>query len=85
MLRGPPRVLSRTLRGATLRLRSFMNYPWLIKGLLISAILVLGALRIGWGLAAASGLGQFPISWIPVRLRRLLFGEHDKAAHKLGN
>jgi hypothetical protein len=63
-----------------------MEHSWLIEkiltGLVIAAVVVFAVLRLGGGLAAVAGLGQFPMSMIPVRLRRFLFGERNDRAPK---
>jgi len=62
-----------------------MDYSWLIKqiltGLLILGVVIFAILRAGAGTAAVAGLGHFPMSMIPTRLRRVLFGERN-TAHK---
>lgn len=66
-----------------------MEHSWLITkiltGVVIFAVVVLAVLRLGGGLAAVAGLGHFPMSLIPVRLRRFLFGERSNPAHKPHN
>jgi hypothetical protein len=66
-----------------------MEYSWLIEkiltGLVVFAAVVFAVLRLAGGLAAVAGLGQFPMSMIPVRLRRFLFGEQIDPAHKPHN
>ena len=63
-----------------------MNYSWLgekfLPGLVIVGVVIFAILRFGGGLAAAAGLGRFPMSMIPARLRRFLFGERNDTAHK---
>ncbi len=63
-----------------------MEHSWLIEkiltGLVVFAAVVFAVLRLGGGLAAVAGLGQFPMSMIPVRLRRFLFGERNDPAPK---
>jgi len=66
-----------------------MEHSWLIEkvlpGLVGLGVVVIAALRLGGGLAAVAGLGQFPMSMIPARLRRFLFGERKDPAHKPNN
>jgi hypothetical protein len=66
-----------------------MDHSWIIEkivtGLVILAVVVFAVLRLGGGLAAVAGLGQFPMPMIPVRLRRFLFGERNDSAHKSDN
>ena len=66
-----------------------MHYSWFIEkilfGLLILGVVVYTILRIGGGIAAVAGLGHFPMSMIPTRLRRFLFGEQSDTAHKPSN
>jgi len=66
-----------------------MEHSWLIEkvlpGLAILGLVVIAALRLGGGLAAVAGLGQFPMSMIPARLRRFIFGERKDPTHKLNN
>lgn len=63
-----------------------MDYSWLIKwiltGLFILGVVILGIIRLGFGTAAVAGLGHVPMSIVPARLRRFLFGERNNAAHK---
>ena len=62
-----------------------MDHSWIDKiliGLVILGVVVLTLLRVGMGTAAAAGLGHFPSSMIPPRLRRLLFGERNDARQK---
>ena len=63
-----------------------MEHSWLIEkvltGLVVLALVIVAALRLGGGLAAGAGIGQFPMSMIPTRLRRFLFGERDNTVHK---
>jgi hypothetical protein len=63
-----------------------MEHSWLIEkivtGLVTVAAVVFAVLRLGGSLAAVAGLGQFPMSMIPVRLRRFLFGERNDPAPK---
>jgi hypothetical protein len=86
-LRGCLRGLRRNPQGASLRQRCSMDYSWLIRwiltGLFILAIVVFGIIRLGFGTAAAAGLGHLPMSKVPARLRRFLFGERTNTAHKL--
>jgi hypothetical protein len=50
-----------------------MDYSWLTEkiliGLVILGIVVFAMLRLGGGIAAVAGLGHFPMSPIPARLR----------------
>jgi hypothetical protein len=66
-----------------------MEHSWLIEkilaGLVVFLVLFFAVLRLVGGLAAVAGLGQFPMSMIPARLRRFLFGERDTQAHKSNN
>jgi len=66
-----------------------MHYSWFIEkilfGLLILGVVVYTILRIGGGIAAVAGLGHFPMSLIPARLRRFLFGERNETTHKQNN
>jgi hypothetical protein len=63
-----------------------MDYAWLVEkiltGLFILGIVILGIIRLGFGTAAVAGLGHVPMSLVPARLRRFLFGEQTNAAHK---
>ena len=63
-----------------------MDYSWLgekiLPGLIIVGVVIIAILRFAGGLAAAAGLGRFPMSMIPARLRRFLYGEPNDAAHK---
>jgi hypothetical protein len=51
-----------------------MDYSWLTKkiliGLVILGAVVFAMLRLGGGIAAVAGLGHFPMSLIPARIRR---------------
>lgn len=53
-----------------------MEHSWLIEkvltGLIVFAAVAFAVLRLGGGLAAVAGLGQFPMSMIPARLRPFL-------------
>jgi hypothetical protein len=65
-----------------------MDHSWVEKvilGLLILGVVILGILRLGMGTAAVAGLGHFPMSMIPARLRRFLFGERHDTPHKPNN
>jgi hypothetical protein len=66
-----------------------MEHSWLIEkvltGLVVLAVVIFAALRLGGGLAAVAGLGQFPMSMIPARLRRFIFGERKDHIHKPNN
>ena len=62
-----------------------MDHSWVEKviiGLVILGAVIFGILRIGMGLAMVAGLGHFPMSVIPPRLRRFLFGERNDTARK---
>ena len=63
-----------------------MDYSWLgekiLPGLIIVGAVTIAILRFAGGLAAAPGLGRFPMAMIPARLRRFLYGEPNDAAHK---
>jgi hypothetical protein len=56
-----------------------MDHSWLIKWILtvlfILGVVIFGIIRLGFGTAAAAGLGHLPVSMVPARLRRFLFGE----------
>ena len=64
-----------------------MDYSWLIKwiltGLFILGVVIFGIIRLGFGTAAAAGLGHLPMSVVPARLRHFLFCERTNTAHKL--
>lgn len=65
-----------------------MDHSWvekIVTGLIILSVVILAILRAGAGTAAVVGLGHFPMSMIPTRLRRFLFGERNDTAHKLKN
>lgn len=65
-----------------------MDHSWfekVITGLIIFGFVIFGILRLGMGTAAVAGLGHFPMSMIPTRVRRFLFGERNDTAHKPGN
>jgi hypothetical protein len=62
-----------------------MDHSWvekIITGLIILGAVIYTILRVGAGAAAVAGLGHFPMSMIPTRLRRFLFGERNDIAHK---
>jgi len=62
-----------------------MDHSWIEKiltGLILLVLVIFGILRFGAGMAGAAGLGHFPMSLIPARLRRFFFGERSGAAHK---
>jgi hypothetical protein len=63
-----------------------MNYSllvkWILTGLFILGVVVIGIIRLGFGTAAVTGLGHVPMSMLPARLRRFLFGERNNTAHK---
>jgi hypothetical protein len=65
-----------------------MDHSWIEKtvtGLIILGAVIFAILRVGAGTAAVAGLGHFPMSMIPTRLRRFLFGERNATAHKPNN
>jgi hypothetical protein len=65
-----------------------MDHSWIEKvvaGLIALGVVIFAILRVGAGTAAVAGLGHFPISMIPIRLRRFLFGERNDTAHKPNN
>ena len=51
----------------------------IFTGLLVFGAVLFAVLRVGVGSAAVAGLGHFPMSMIPERLRRFLFGERNYA------
>ena len=62
-----------------------MDHSWIEK--ILAGVIVLGAvifaiLRLGAGAAAVAGLGHFPVSMIPARVRRFIFGERNDTAQK---
>jgi hypothetical protein len=62
-----------------------MDHVWIEKiiiGLIIVGFIIFAILRVGAGTAAVAGLGHFPMSMIPTRLRRFLFGERYNTVHK---
>ncbi len=62
-----------------------MDHSWvekIVTGLIILGVVIFAILRAGAGTAAVAGLGHFPMSMIPTRLRRFLFGERNDTAHK---
>jgi hypothetical protein len=62
-----------------------MDHSWvekIITGLIILGAVIFAVLRVVAGMAAVAGLGHFPMSMIPTRLRRFLFGERNDTAHK---
>ena len=65
-----------------------MDHSWIEKivaGFIIVGAVIFAILRVGAGTAAVAGLGHFPMSMIPTRLRRFLFGERNDAGHKPNN
>jgi hypothetical protein len=65
-----------------------MDHSWVEKviiGLVMLGVVIIGILRLGMGAAAVVGLGHVPMSMIPARLRRFLFGERNDTAHKPHN
>lgn len=62
-----------------------MDHAWMAKilaGGIILGVVIFGLLRVGAGTAAVTGLGHVPISMIPARLRRFLFGERNETTPK---
>lgn len=62
-----------------------MDHSWIGKiltGLFILGVVIFGIIRLGFGTAAVAGLGHLPMSMVPPRLRRFLFGERNSTAHK---
>jgi hypothetical protein len=57
----------------------------IVTGLIVTAVVIFTIIRVGAGTAAVAGLGHVPMSMIPSRLRRFLFGERNDSAHKLNN
>jgi hypothetical protein len=55
---------------------------WILTGLFILGVVVFGIIRLGFGTAAVAGLGHVPMSMLPARLRRFLFGERNNTAHE---
>jgi len=49
----------------------------IITGLIVLGVVLFAVLRVGAGTTAVAGLGHFPMSMIPARLRRFLFGERN--------
>ncbi|HKF02969.1 MAG TPA: hypothetical protein VKB49_11680 [Candidatus Sulfotelmatobacter sp.] len=65
-----------------------MDHSWIEKivaGLIVLVVVIYGLFRLGLVTAAAGALGYVPMSKIPTRLRRFLFGERNEAGHKLNN
>ena len=62
-----------------------MDHAWLIRkilsGLVILGAVIFGIVRLGAGTAAVAGVGSLPMSMVPARLRRFLFGERNPTAH----
>ena len=49
-----------------------MDHSWIEKiltGLIILVLAIFGMLRLGAGMAGAAGLGHFPMTMLPARLR----------------
>jgi hypothetical protein len=62
-----------------------MDHAWIEKitvGLIVLGVVILAILRVGAGTAAVGALGYFPMSMIPARMRRFLFGERNDATDK---
>jgi hypothetical protein len=57
----------------------------IVTGLIVTAVVIFTIIRVGAGTAAVAGLGHVPVSMIPSRLRRFLFGERNDSAHKPNN
>jgi hypothetical protein len=57
----------------------------ILTGLIVSGVVILTIIRVGAGTAAVAGLGHIPMSMIPTRLRRFIFGERSDTAHKPNN
>jgi hypothetical protein len=57
----------------------------IVTGLIILGVAFFAIIRVGAGTAAVAGLGHVPMSMIPTRLRRFLFGERNDTAQKLKN
>jgi len=65
-----------------------MDHSWvekIVTAVIIFGVVIFAILRVGAGTAAVAGLGHFPMSMIPARLRRFLFGERNGTAHKPNN
>jgi hypothetical protein len=65
-----------------------MDHSWIEKilaGLSVLGVVVFAILRLGAGTAAVAGLGNFPMSMIPERVRRFIFGERNDTIHKPNN
>jgi hypothetical protein len=62
-----------------------MDHSWIeriVTGLMtLEVVVIFAMLRVGAGTAAAAGLGHFPMSMIPTRLQRFLFGERNDTSH----
>jgi hypothetical protein len=62
-----------------------MEHSWIeiiVTGLILLVLVIFAIVRLGAGTAAAAGLGYFPMSILPARLRRFLFGERNDTEHK---
>jgi hypothetical protein len=57
----------------------------IVTALIVSGVVIIAIIRVGAGTAAVAGLGHVPMSMIPTRLRRFLFGERNDSAHKPNN
>jgi hypothetical protein len=57
----------------------------IVTGLIVTAVVIFTIIRVSAGTAAVAGLGHIPMSMIPTRLRRFIFGERNDAAHKPNN
>jgi hypothetical protein len=65
-----------------------MDHSWIEKivtGLVVAGVVILAIIRAGAGTAAVAGLGHIPMSMIPTRLRRFIFGERNDTAYKPNN
>ncbi len=49
----------------------------IVTGLVVSGVVIVAIIRVGAGASAVAGLGNVPMSMIPTRLRRLIFGERS--------
>jgi len=57
----------------------------IVTGLIVVGAVIFAILRFGAGMAAVAGLGHFPSSMIPNRLRRFLLGERNDTTRKSNN
>ena len=62
-----------------------MDQTWIeriLTGLIILGVVIFAIVRVGALTAAVAALGYLPMSMIPPRLRRFLFGErNDTSVH----